>query len=233
MVLRFPKHRGGPLQRGRLTQIVEMADLVVDAADSFVVSYFLSDVCLAATKPLISASVLAQSGYVGGFCGGAPSLRAVFPDLPNTGATCASAGVLGPAVGVIGALQAHCALRVLLQASPSPLGQMVTADLAALTFGGFDFSASCEPDLGFHFVSRHMLRDDDLVVELRDKQEAPDKITARALRLGPADVPKLTPAPSQRTVLCCQSGLRAWRAAELLHAQGVRDLALLAERAAT
>ncbi|MBS0538601.1 MAG: HesA/MoeB/ThiF family protein, partial [Proteobacteria bacterium] len=63
-----------PQNAGRL---VARADIVIDAADSFAVTYILSDVCQAAGKPMISASVIGLSGYVGVFCGGGPSYRAV------------------------------------------------------------------------------------------------------------------------------------------------------------
>ncbi len=56
------------------------ADLVVDAADSFAVTYMLSDACFAAAKPLISASVIGLTGVCRRFLGGGgPSYRAVFP----------------------------------------------------------------------------------------------------------------------------------------------------------
>src|SRR6516165_5708739 len=57
--------------------LVERASVVIDAADSFAVTYLLSDTCQRTGKPLVSASVLGLSGYVGVFCGGAPSYRAV------------------------------------------------------------------------------------------------------------------------------------------------------------
>ncbi|WP_306152441.1 HesA/MoeB/ThiF family protein [Roseovarius sp. MMSF_3281] len=213
-------------------QIAASADIVIDAADSFAASYILSDACLTEGTPLVSASVLGQTGYVGAFCGGAPSLRAVFPDLPATGATCATAGVLGPVVGVIGALQAQISLRIALDAQPA-LGQMITADLSALQFGGFCFLDSPEPEAAVHFLAKTMLQGSDLVVELRTEHETPEKICPQAKRLSESDMRKRDLVPGQRVVLCCQSGLRAWRAAKSLQARGETNLALLAARACT
>src|SRR5713101_6730054 len=70
-----------------VTALVGGADLVVDAADSFAVTYILSDACFAATKPLVSASVIGMTGYAGAFCGGGPSYRAVFREVSVDGAT--------------------------------------------------------------------------------------------------------------------------------------------------
>ncbi|MEO1948517.1 HesA/MoeB/ThiF family protein [Thioclava sp.] len=200
----------------RAETIATEADLVIDAADSFAVSYILSDACLRAQTPLISASVLGQTGYVGGFCAWAPSLRAVFPDLPASGASCATAGVLGPVVGVIGALQAQIALRVLLGADPPALGRMLTADLAELRFGAFSFLGTPEPERPLPFVSVEMLSEGDLVVDLRGEDEAPKPICAAAVRLSGSELAALEPASGQRVVLCCASGLRAWQAARNL-----------------
>lgn len=216
---------------GKAPGIAAEADLVIDAADSFAASYILSDACLAQGTPLVSASALGQTGYVGGFCGGAPSLRAVFPELPIADATCASAGVLGPVVGVIGALQAQIALRILLDATPHALGHMITADLAALRFGGFSFLDSAEPDYAPPFIATDMFQENDLIVELRSRHEAPHKITARARRMTETELASIAPASGQRVVLCCHSGLRAWRAASSLRTRGGLKLALLAAKA--
>ncbi|HVC30132.1 MAG TPA: HesA/MoeB/ThiF family protein, partial [Steroidobacteraceae bacterium] len=48
---------------------VSRADVIVDAADSLALTYILSDECLRGGKPLVSASVLGMTGYVGAFCG--------------------------------------------------------------------------------------------------------------------------------------------------------------------
>ena len=106
----------------------------VDAADSFAATYVLSDACLAAAKPLVSASVIGMTGYAGAFCGGGPSYRAVFPDVSVEGGTCATVGVLGTAVAVLGGLQAHLALHLLLGLQPTVLGRVVTFDAKRLAF---------------------------------------------------------------------------------------------------
>jgi len=201
-------------------QYVQNADLVLDCADSFAATYMLSDSCFAQSTPLISASVLGLSGYVGGFCASAPSLRAVFPDLPNHAASCATAGVLGPVVGVIGSLQVQMALSVLLGTNPSPLGQIIQFDATDFRTSSFRFDTAPEPvDTPFQFIASAQIEPTDFVVELRDMNEAPTPATGNALRKEVSDFGVGGPIPTadQRTVMCCKSGLRAWQAASRLN----------------
>lgn len=188
-------------------------DLVVDAADSFATSYALSDLCLARGVPLISASVLGRQGYVGGFCGGAPSLRAVFPDLPTQLGSCAADGVMGPAVATLGALQAQMALSVLLDHTPSPLGQLLSLDLANWRLSGFRFEGAEEPQRAEpEILAPSQVTDADLLIDLRATPEA---------------VPE--PVAGQRVVFLCTSGLRAWRGAKALSARGHDRVAIIGE----
>lgn len=207
-------------------RLVEKADLVLDCADSHAASYILSDACLAARKPLISASALGLQGYVGGFCGDAPSLRAVFPDPTSSGATCDSAGVLGPVVGMMGAMQARMALGHLLGIEPSPLGLLLRMD-NAMRMSQFRFDGAPEQP-GPHFISRRQLRGADQVIDLRNQAEAPTPATPKALRLPDYDSAAPLPKDGQRAVFACRSGLRAWRAANLLRQRWPGDIALLA-----
>jgi len=220
-----------PLDPANASEWVESADVVLDCADSVAVTYTLSDVCLQHGVPLVSASVLGLSGYAGAFCADAPSVRAVFPDVPDTLANCSDAGVLGPVVGAIGAVQAQMVMSLLLQLPDSPLGSLWRFDGATLRVSTLRFNGAPEPARHFPFVAASHIRATDRVIELRDVQEAPQAVMASALRCLPADLEALAPAtPGQRTVLCCHSGLRAWRAAERLPpklvAAGQADLAI-------
>ena len=211
--------------------LVARHDLALDCADSLAVTYSLSDACRDAGKPLVSASVLGLSGYVGAFCGGGPSYRAVFPDMPSTVGSCAVNGVLGSAVAVLGALQAHMALQLLLGIAPTPLGRLVSLDLRTLTFGGFAFGDAEEPaEAPVRFIGLSAVDPADLVIELRGPEEAPEPAVPHALRLAPAAIaadPAIIPS-DRRVVFCCASGVRAYRAARLLAASGARDVAVLA-----
>lgn len=219
-----------PLTPTNAPSLVAGADLVLDCADSFAASYILSDACLAAGTPLISASALGLTGYVGGFCAAAPSLRAVFPDLPLQAASCATAGVLGPVVGVVGAMQAQMALAVIAGLEPQPLGQIVTYDAATFRTGGFRFTGAPEPEIGLTFIAAEAIGPGDFTVELRGLEEAPIPVTPNALRHDVAAFAtnKPTPEPGQRAVLACRSGLRAWQAARQLQSYWDGEISLIA-----
>ncbi|MCE8538957.1 thiazole biosynthesis adenylyltransferase ThiF [Ruegeria pomeroyi] len=203
-------------------------DLVLDCADSYAASYLLSDTCLALGKPLISASVLGLSGYAGGFCGGSPSLRAVFPEAPDSAASCATAGVLGPAVSLLGSIQAQMTLSMLLGLEPSPLGQMVQIDAQTWRNNAFRFDHAPEPETAFRFVALSELTADDLVFELRSEDEAPHPAHPSARRMTTSEIEITDTNQGKRLVLCCATGLRAWRAAEQLQPDWPGEIVLVA-----
>ncbi|MDE3027307.1 MAG: HesA/MoeB/ThiF family protein [Paracoccaceae bacterium] len=204
------------LHPGTARNAISDADLVIDAADNFAVSYALSDLCWAAAKPLVSASVLGRQGYAGAFCGGAPSLRAVFPDPPPVAVTCASAGVMGPAVAILGAMQAQMSLSILLRHDPSPLGQVLSVDFSSWRLSQFRFDWAPEPKEVFPaIIARTAIQNEDLLVDLR--------------AAGMPDLMKLSLDPDRRIVFLCTSGLRAWRAANALKDIGHRRVAICAE----
>jgi molybdopterin/thiamine biosynthesis adenylyltransferase len=212
-------------------ELVARADIVVDAADSFAATYVLSDACREAGKPLISASVIGLAGYVGAFCGGGPSYRAIFPEMPARAADCASAGVLGPAVATLGLLQAQMALLLALGLEPSPLGRVVSFDARRLAFGGFSFAGAPEPLAGsFPFIAPSQLAAGDVVIELRGVEEAPVAAAPDAVRLSVEEIDRLPldEIDGRRVVLCCRTGIRAAHAAGRLAALGASDLALMA-----
>ena len=220
------------LTPANVQRLVTGVDVVVDAADSFAVTYVVSDECLRVKTPLISASVLGLSGYVGAFCGDAPSYRAVFPEMPRQAGSCATAGVLGTAVGVMGTLEAHMVLSLLLDLQPGVLGQLVTVDFRTMRFGGFSFVGAGEPaGAAIPFIAADQVDNTDLVIDLRTLTEAPVSPIPAALRIEVDAVEgsageRLPQAP--RVVLCCRTGVRAWRAARALQRRGHTNVALIA-----
>jgi len=211
-----------------VTALVARADVIVDAADSFAVTYILSDACHAAGKPLISASVIGLTGYAGAFCGGGPSYRAVFPEVSIDGGTCASVGVLGTAVAVLGGLQAHLTLHLLLGLEPTVLGRVVTFDAQRLAFGGFGFEGSPEPEAAIPFIAPSEVGAADLVIDLRGVDESAEPFAGgRRIAVDEIDDVAGQLPSTRRIVLCCRSGQRALMAADRLSGRGL-DIALVA-----
>lgn len=229
------------LDPSNIEQFCADADVIIDAADSFAVTYTLSDYCYAKRQTLISASVLGFKGYVAGFCGQtnhhqstqAPSVRAIFPNLPASAQNCSTAGVSGPSVGVLGSLQAQLAMNAILELEPSPLGRMINLDLLQLTTSTFSFMSAPEPEINFGFISADKIEEQDNVIDLRSIEETATTITPKAHRSDITKIAKLADEiqnkyPQQRQILCCKSGLRAWNAGLILQAKGYKNIALLA-----
>jgi adenylyltransferase/sulfurtransferase len=97
-------------------------DLVLSCTDDTGAQYALNDACRKARVPLVHAAVSSWEGELAVFLPGGPCLRCLRP-TPAQAPSCADEGVLGPVPGVLGAMQALEAIKLLagLPAAPGLL----------------------------------------------------------------------------------------------------------------
>lgn len=110
--------------------LVKDYDIVLDCTDNPATRYLISDICVLLQRPLVSASALRTDGQLivlncpptpQGYKGG-PCYRCVFPTPPPPASilSCGEGGVLGPAVGTMGVLQAGEAIKIILRGHHIP-----------------------------------------------------------------------------------------------------------------
>ncbi|AMC13284.1 hypothetical protein RL73_00680 [Liberibacter crescens] len=222
------------LTPANVAEAVAPADIIIDAADNFAVTYILSDACLDNKKPFVSASVLGLLGFVGCFCNEAPSYRAVFPSLPSQANSCSTTGVLGGVVSIIASIQAQLVLAYLLKFKPAPPGLMITFNGHGFIFGSFSFLNAPEPEENkkIPFISMNNICSSDIIFDLRSVEEMPSLPIKESIRLSLEDIPlwasNLSGNREQRIVFCCRSGLRAANAAYYFKEAGFSKVALIA-----
>ena len=115
-----------------LAQAVAEADVVVDCSDNFQTRHAVNAACVAARKPLVSGAAISFDGQVSVYdtrAADAPCYACVFPaEATVDDVRCATMGVFAPLVGIIGALQAAEALKLLLGLGSSLAGRLQMLD---------------------------------------------------------------------------------------------------------
>lgn len=124
------------LQGDNVAGLLEGHDLVVDCSDSFETRYAVNAACCREGIRLVEGGVIGLTGLVMAIRPGhSACYRCAFPAAPPPGSqpTCAQAGVLGPAAGVVGSLQALEALKLLTGFSPPLTDAFVQVELLELS----------------------------------------------------------------------------------------------------
>ncbi|MFC3088572.1 HesA/MoeB/ThiF family protein [Tabrizicola soli] len=121
------------LDAGNATQLVAGQDLVIDATDNLPARHLLNAACVAARVPLLSGAISQWEGQVTLYdpARDAPCLACLFPVIPAEGLApdCASAGVMGALPGIIGAMMAAEAIKLITGAGRSLRGRLLMQDV--------------------------------------------------------------------------------------------------------
>ena len=98
-------------------QVLEGADVVVDATDNFRARYLLCDACFLQQIPLVSGSAVGFEGQITVYNPkNTTCYRCLYPvpSMAENCRSCSNAGVFGPVPGVIGCLQASEAIKMVV-----------------------------------------------------------------------------------------------------------------------
>lgn len=125
------------LEASNALEILQDFDLVVDGSDNFPTRYLVNDACVLLGKPNVYGSIFRFEGQVSVFWGAkGPCYRCLFPEPPPPGLvpSCAEGGVLGVLPGIIGALQANEAIKLVLRIGENLIGRFVVFDALKMRF---------------------------------------------------------------------------------------------------
>jgi molybdopterin/thiamine biosynthesis adenylyltransferase len=118
-------------------ELVRGYDVMIDAVDNFESRFLLNDVCVLERRTLVEAGILRFTGLAFSIRGGETACyRCLFPREPRPGEapTTSEAGVFGPVPGVLGAVQAAEAIKIIVGFGRPLYDRLLQIDLADMSF---------------------------------------------------------------------------------------------------
>jgi adenylyltransferase/sulfurtransferase len=112
-------------------------DMVVDGTDNFPTRYLVNDACVLAGKPNVYGSIFRFEGQASVFWAARGACyRCLYPEPPPPGLvpSCAEGGVLGVLPGIVGAIQANEAIKLILGGGEPLINRLLLFDAWKLRF---------------------------------------------------------------------------------------------------
>ena len=230
--------------------IAEPYDLIIDGTDNFPTRYLSNDLAVLTKKPNVYGSIYRFEGQVSVFAPhlGGPCYRCLFPEPPAPGLvpSCAEGGVLGILPGIVGAMQANEAVKLLLGLGDPLIGRLVHFDALAFRFREIklrrdphcavcgdsptltklqDLEFTCDmnppslPDIDVHQVKDRLAQGTPVVLlDVREPAEIEVACLPGSVKIPLGELPTRISEldPSAETIIHCKSGGRSAKALQLL-----------------
>ena len=124
------------LAGNRLAAEVALADVVLDCSDNFATRHAVNRACVAAKKPLVSGAAIRFDGQIAVFdprLVQSPCYHCLFPEGDDVNEErCAITGIFAPIAGIIGAMQAAEALKLIIGCGETLAGRLLLLDGLAM-----------------------------------------------------------------------------------------------------
>ena len=130
------------LRAANVREVIGGYDVVLDGTDRLGTRYLVNDACVLDRKPLVTAAIHRFEGQAMTYVPGrGPCYRCLFPETPADAVpNCAEAGVLGVLPGVMGAIQATEAIKLIVGQGEPLVGRLLTYDALEMRFDEFRFA---------------------------------------------------------------------------------------------
>jgi molybdopterin/thiamine biosynthesis adenylyltransferase len=120
------------LDAARLRALADQVDLVLDCTDNFSTRHAINRACVAAGRPLVSGAAIRFDGQVSVYDlrdAESPCYHCLFPETDAVRELrCATTGVLGPLLGMVGSVQAAEAIKLIVGMGEPLVGRLLSVD---------------------------------------------------------------------------------------------------------
>ena len=135
------------LTAANCAELLSGADVIVDGTDNFEARFLVNEWCCRAGVPWVHGGAIGAEGRVMVVVPGRTAcLRCLVPEPPPPGSlpTCDTAGIIGPAAVVVGAVEAAEAIKVIAGATDGLGSRLWVCDLWEGVWRSIDLSALAE-----------------------------------------------------------------------------------------
>jgi molybdopterin/thiamine biosynthesis adenylyltransferase len=121
---------------------VEAADVVLDCSDNFATRFAINRACVEQQTPLVSGAAIRFEGQVAVFTpgkGDSPCYSCLYRMDGDEPLNCATNGVVAPVTGIVGAIQAMEAMKLITDIGETLTGRLLLLDVLTMEFNTMRF----------------------------------------------------------------------------------------------